>query len=112
MKLKRAGRASGRSQAGPHPPGGSSGVFAGRGARFIGWALAAPALVVIFVFFALPVAAGLLLSLTDFDLYALADLSSGLAEGVGFEPTVTCATAVFECASWRPDRWQWSADLR
>jgi len=42
----------------------------------IGWALAAPALVVIFVFFALPVAIGLALSLTDFDLYALADLST------------------------------------
>jgi multiple sugar transport system permease protein len=42
----------------------------------VGWALAAPALVVIFVFFALPVSAGLALSLTDFDLYALADLST------------------------------------
>ena len=42
----------------------------------VGWALAAPALVVIFVFFALPVAAGLALSLTDFDLYALADLGT------------------------------------
>ncbi|MBC7483939.1 MAG: sugar ABC transporter permease [Rhizobacter sp.] len=42
----------------------------------IGWALAAPALVVIVVFFALPVIAGLALSLTDFDLYALADLST------------------------------------
>ena len=42
----------------------------------VGWVMAAPALVVIAVFFALPVAAGLALSLTDFDLYALADLSS------------------------------------
>jgi multiple sugar transport system permease protein len=42
----------------------------------IGWALAAPALVVIAVFFALPVAAGLALSVTDFDLYSLADLST------------------------------------
>jgi multiple sugar transport system permease protein len=42
----------------------------------VGWALAAPALVVIGVFFAIPVAAGLLLSLTDFDLYALADIST------------------------------------
>jgi len=41
-----------------------------------GWALAAPALAVIAVFFAVPVAAGLALSLTDFDLYALADLSA------------------------------------
>jgi multiple sugar transport system permease protein len=42
----------------------------------IGWVLAAPALAVIFVFFALPVVAGLALSLTDFDLYALADFST------------------------------------
>ncbi len=42
----------------------------------IGWAMAAPALVVIAVFFALPVGAGLALSVTDFDLYALADLST------------------------------------
>ena len=34
-----------------------------------------PALLVIAVFFALPVVAGLALSLTDFDIYALADLS-------------------------------------
>jgi multiple sugar transport system permease protein len=40
------------------------------------WILAGPALAVIAVFFALPVAAGLALSLTDFDLYALADLST------------------------------------
>ncbi|MEJ2165819.1 MAG: sugar ABC transporter permease [Desulfobacterales bacterium] len=38
------------------------------------WLFVAPALVVIFVFFLLPVAAGLGLSLTDFDLYALADI--------------------------------------
>ena len=42
----------------------------------VGWTLAAPALVVIAVFFALPVAIGLGLSLTDFDLYALADCST------------------------------------
>ena len=47
-----------------------------RKAAVVGWVLAAPALVVIGVFFALPVAAGLALSLTDFDLYALADLST------------------------------------
>ena len=49
----------------------------------IGWALAAPALVVIFVFFVLPVAAGLALSLTDFDLYALADVSTLRFVGLG-----------------------------
>ncbi|MGQ0751771.1 MAG: carbohydrate ABC transporter permease [Betaproteobacteria bacterium] len=40
------------------------------------WAFVAPALIVIGVFFLLPVAAGLALSLTDFDIYALADLSN------------------------------------
>ena len=38
------------------------------------WAFAAPALVVIALFFGVPVFAGLALSLTDFDIYALADL--------------------------------------
>ncbi len=42
----------------------------------VGWALAGPALAVIAVFFALPVVMGLALSLTDFDLYGLADLST------------------------------------
>ncbi|RTL42240.1 MAG: sugar ABC transporter permease [Burkholderiales bacterium] len=37
------------------------------------WAFAAPALVVIALFFGVPVLAGLALSLTDFDIYALAD---------------------------------------
>ena len=37
------------------------------------WVFAAPALLVLAVFFGLPVAAAALLSLTDFDLYALAD---------------------------------------
>ena len=40
------------------------------------WILAGPALAVIAVFFAVPVIAGLALSLTDFDLYALADIST------------------------------------
>ena len=39
-----------------------------------GWVFAAPALAVITVFFALPVLAAFALSLTDFDIYALADL--------------------------------------
>lgn len=38
------------------------------------WAFALPALAVIGLFFVLPVTAGLVLSFTDFDLYALADL--------------------------------------
>ena len=39
-----------------------------------GWMFAGPALIVIGVFFAIPVLAALALSLTDFDLYALADM--------------------------------------
>lgn len=38
------------------------------------WGFVAPALIAIGVFFAVPVFAALLLSLTDFDIYALADL--------------------------------------
>lgn len=41
-----------------------------------GWIFAAPALIVIGVFFGLPVLSALALSLTDFDLYALADTRS------------------------------------
>src|SRR4051812_28405520 len=39
----------------------------------LAWGFVAPALLVIGVFFALPVMAGLALSFTDFDIYALAD---------------------------------------
>jgi multiple sugar transport system permease protein len=39
-----------------------------------GWVFVGPAIATIGLFFALPVAAGLALSVTDFDLYALADL--------------------------------------
>ena len=42
----------------------------------VGWTLAAPALVVIAVFFAVPVVLGLALSLTDFDLYALKSIAA------------------------------------
>ncbi|HRF84467.1 MAG: sugar ABC transporter permease [Xanthomonadales bacterium] len=41
-----------------------------------GWVFAGPALLVIGVFFGLPVLAALMLSLTDFDLYALADIGN------------------------------------
>jgi len=40
------------------------------------WGFVAPALIAIAVFFAVPVIAALLLSLTDFDIYALADLKN------------------------------------
>jgi multiple sugar transport system permease protein len=40
-----------------------------------GWCFAGPALVVIAVFFMVPVASAFVLSLTDFDIYAIADLA-------------------------------------
>ena len=48
-----------------------------------GWCFVAPALIVIGVFFVLPVVAALLLSFTDFDLYALADLRNLRVVGIG-----------------------------
>ena len=47
------------------------------------WLLAGPALLVIGLFFFIPVGAALVLSLTDFDLYALADLSNLRFVGLG-----------------------------
>jgi multiple sugar transport system permease protein len=43
-------------------------------AKLAGWIFVAPALAIIGLFFVVPVAAGFVLSLTDFDIYALADL--------------------------------------
>ena len=40
------------------------------------WGFVAPALIAIAVFFAIPVFSALLLSLTDFDIYALADIAN------------------------------------
>jgi multiple sugar transport system permease protein len=51
--------------------------------RGAGWAFAAPALAVIGVFFFVPVLAGLIVSLTDFDLYALADIRNLRFVGFG-----------------------------
>lgn len=48
-----------------------------------GWLFAAPALVLIFVFFVVPVLAGFLLSVTDFDVYAIG--SPGTARFVGVQ---------------------------
>ncbi|TPG39808.1 sugar ABC transporter permease [Sphingomonas koreensis] len=42
----------------------------------VAWSFVAPALIALAVFFFLPIAAALLLSFTDFDLYALADISN------------------------------------
>lgn len=41
-----------------------------------GWIFAGPALIVLGIFFGIPVASALLLSLTDFDLYALSDMDN------------------------------------
>jgi multiple sugar transport system permease protein len=64
-----------KAEAEPAPP------RRGRGADFrarerAAWGFLAPALAAIGLFFCIPVAAALLLSLTDFDIYALADLSN------------------------------------
>jgi len=50
-------------------------ALAGR-RHHVAWWFAGPALLVIAVFFVLPVVAALAMSLTDFDIYALADLSN------------------------------------
>jgi len=58
-----------------------------RGEARAAWGLLAPALAAIALFFALPVVGGLILSFTDFDLYAIADPGNarfvGLANYVG-----------------------------
>jgi len=52
-------------------------------ARHAAWLFATPALAVIGVFFFLPVLAALFVSLTDFDLYALADIRNLRFVGLG-----------------------------
>ncbi|MEO8566215.1 MAG: sugar ABC transporter permease, partial [Betaproteobacteria bacterium] len=47
------------------------------------WWFVAPALLVIAVFFFFPILAALLISLTDFDIYALADLANLRFVGLG-----------------------------
>ena len=51
--------------------------------RYAAWLFAAPALLVIGVFFFLPVLGALAVSLTDFDLYALADIRNLRFVGLG-----------------------------
>jgi multiple sugar transport system permease protein len=53
------------------------------GQALAGWALTAPALLAIAVFFALPIAAAVALSTTDFDIYALASRSNLRFVGLG-----------------------------
>lgn len=64
----------------PAAPGGGA-----RGARRLSpaWGFLAPALSVIFLFFVVPVAASLLLSLTDFDIYAIASRANLRVVGAG-----------------------------
>ncbi|AKM06309.1 carbohydrate ABC transporter permease [Pelagerythrobacter marensis] len=50
--------------------------LASRAERRAGWLLSAPALIAIALFFILPTVASLALSLTDFDIYALADIGN------------------------------------
>ena len=50
--------------------------LASRAERRAGWLLSAPALSAIVLFFVLPTVASLALSLTDFDIYALADIGN------------------------------------
>ena len=65
--------------------------------RSAGWWLAAPAVAMIGVFFALPVLAAFALSLSDFDIYSLADLGNlrfvGLANYVALwkDPAIGAA---------------------
>ena len=53
------------------------------GERRAAWLLLSPALGAILLFFALPLVAALFLSLTDFDIYAVADLHNARFVGLG-----------------------------
>lgn len=55
---------------------GNEGYKKGSAEARAGWLLSAPALAAIFLFFLIPAVASLLLSFTDFDIYALADLDN------------------------------------
>jgi multiple sugar transport system permease protein len=58
------------------------GSDAGGGPARAAWLFLAPALVVLGVFFALPILAALFLSLTDFDIYAIGDASTARFVGL------------------------------
>ncbi len=67
--------------------------------QLAGWMFAGPALIAIAVFFVVPVAAALLMSLTDFDIYALADLRN--LRFVGLDNyTALLGNALFWQALW------------
>ena len=54
-----------------------------RGQTLAGWVFVAPALSLILLFFFVPVTAGLVLSLTDFDIYAIASPDTARFVGLG-----------------------------
>lgn len=62
--------------------GAARGTLRESGASLAAWAFLAPALLVIGAFFFLPVAAALLLSFTDFDIYAVGSLDNARFVGV------------------------------
>ena len=66
---------------GPATTGPTTGATTGASAR-AGWWFVAPALLLLAVFFVLPVLAGLALSVTDFDLYAVADPTAVRVVGI------------------------------
>src|SRR5687768_7176437 len=69
-------RRAGRPTARKTPLDDGQGARAVRGQSRAGWAFVSPALIAIGLFFVVPAAASLFLSFTDFDIYALADLSN------------------------------------
>ncbi len=70
------------SRAQPGTRAASAAAPGSRAQALWGWAFSVPALTLVGVFFLLPVLAALLLSFTDFDLYALADPSTVRVTGL------------------------------
>ena len=62
--------------------GGAAGVSTGQSNARVAWLFLAPALGLIAVFFFIPVAAALLLSFTDFDIYAVGDFDNARFVGI------------------------------
>ena len=63
------------------------------------WWFLAPALAAIAVFFFLPVAASVLLSLTDFDIYAIASRANLRVVGIANYARLLARSAVLDCAA-------------
>jgi len=62
--------------------GGQAGVSTGQANARVAWLFLAPALALIAIFFFIPVAAALLLSFTDFDIYAVGDFDNARFVGI------------------------------